>query len=96
MEHELAQQYSFDCLGCLIPKEFKECEWAFPAFEIPQKNGTIRFIIDFHQINMNLIRHKFTLWITEEILTSIKGILYAMSIDINIGYPLMSLNYEAK
>jgi hypothetical protein len=33
---------------------------------------------------------------TEEILTSIKGFLYATSIDLNMGYPSIPLNGEAR
>jgi hypothetical protein len=33
---------------------------------------------------------------TEEILTLIKGFLYATSIDLNIGYPLIPLNDDAR
>ncbi len=96
MEHELTRQCSIGCLGRLTPKEFEEREWSFPAFGIPKKNGTIRFVIDFRQINANLVRREFSLWTTEEILTSVKGFLYATSIDLNMGYPSIPLNDEAK
>ena len=96
MEHELTRQCSIGCLGRLTPEEFEEREWAFPAFGIPKKNGTIRFVIDLCRINANLICREFPLWTTEEILTSIKGFLCATSIDLNLGYPSIPLNDEAK
>jgi hypothetical protein len=80
----------------LTPEEFEKREWAFPAFGVPKKNNTIRFVIDFRRINANLIRREFPLWTTEEILTSIKGFLYATSIDLNMGYPSIPLNNEAR
>ncbi len=95
MEHELDRQCSIGCLGRLTPEEFEEREWAFPAFGTPKKNGTIRFVIDFHRINANLVRRKFPLMTTEEILTSVKGFLYASSIDLNMGYPSIPLNDES-
>ncbi len=89
LEHEVARQCLVGSLGRLTPEEFEKREWAFPAFGILKKNDTIRFGINFHQINANLLRRKFPLWTTEEILTSIKGFLYATSIDLNMGYPLI-------
>jgi hypothetical protein len=96
MEPELARQCLIGCLGRLTPEQFEERKWAFPAFGIPKKNGTVRFVIDFHRINVNLIRRKFPLWTTEEILMSIFGFLYATSIDLNMGYPSIPLNDKAR
>ena len=76
-------------------EEFEECEWAFPAFGTPKKNGTICFVIDVHQINANLLCREYPLMTTEEILTLIKGFLYSLSIDLNMGYPSIPLNDEA-
>jgi hypothetical protein len=53
-------------------------------------------VVDFRCTNQNLVHHKFPLWMTEEILTSIKDFLYATSIDLNMGYPLIPLNNEAR
>jgi hypothetical protein len=71
-----------------MPEEFEERKWAFPAFGIPKKNKTVRFVVDFRCINQNLVFRKFPLWTTEEILTSVKGFLYLTSIDLNMEYPL--------
>ncbi len=95
-EHKVARQCLVGCLGPLTPEEFEKREQAFPAFGVPKKNDTIRFVIDFRQINANLLRREFPLWTTEEILTSIKGFLYATSIDLNMGYLLIPLNDEAR
>ena len=46
MEHKLTRQCSIGCLGRLNPEQFKKCKWAFPAFGIPKKNGTVQFVID--------------------------------------------------
>jgi hypothetical protein len=96
LEHEVARQCSVGCLGRLTPEEFEKREWAFPAFGVSKKNDTIRFVIDFRRINANLLRREFPLWTTEEILTSIKGFLYATSIDLNMGYPSIPLNDKAR
>ncbi len=96
LEHEVARQCSIGCLGRLTPEEFEKRKWAFPAFGVPKKNNMIRFVIDSRRINANLVRREFPLWTTEEILTSIKGFLYATSIDLNMSYPLIPLNNEAR
>ncbi len=41
MEHKLGQKCSIRALRRLTPKEFKQREWAFPAFGMPKKNGTV-------------------------------------------------------
>ena len=62
-----------------MPDEFEAREWAFPAFGIPKKNGSIRLVIDFHRLNTELVRREYPLSTTEEILTSIRGFLYFKS-----------------
>ena len=94
IEQEVGRQCSIGCLRRLTPEGFEER--AFPGFGVPKSNGTICFVIDFCQINPNLVRCEFPLWTTEEILTSIKGFTYSTSIDLNMGYPSIPLNNEAK
>jgi hypothetical protein len=66
------------------------------VFRTPKKNGTVRFVVDFHCINQNFVRREFPLWTIEEILTLVKDFLYSMSIDLNMGYPSIPLNKEAR
>jgi hypothetical protein len=42
-------------LGVL--KKVNRSEWEAPTFIIPKKDGTVRFISDFHKLNLR-IRHK--------------------------------------
>jgi hypothetical protein len=51
---------------------------------------------DLHCINSNLAQKEYPLSMTEEILTSVKGFLYATSLDLNMGYPLIPLNDVAQ
>ena len=95
MEDEFSRQCDIGALLCLSPEEYK-CEWASPAFGILKKNGTIRLIVDFRQVNKCLIQQEFPLSMTEEILKSIKGFMYASSLDLNMGYPSIPLNDKAK
>ena len=96
MEHELARQFLISCLQRLTSEQFKERKWAFPGFGTPKKNGMVRFVINFHQINQALVRGEYLLWTTEEIPTSIQGFLYATSIDLNMGYPSIPFNDVAR
>ncbi len=95
MEDEFSRQCDIGALLRLSPEEYKR-EWASPAFGIPKKNGTIRLIIDFRQVNKCLIQQEFPLSMTEEILKSITGFMYASSLDLNMGYPSIPLNGKAK
>jgi hypothetical protein len=97
MEDECHRQCDIGALQRLTPEEFEEQEWACPAFGIPKKNRTIRLIVDFRQVNANLIRRKYPLLTTEEILTLIGGFLFATSLDLNsMGYPSIPLDKAAK
>jgi hypothetical protein len=96
MEAEFRRQCDIGAMRRLTPTEFEARVWAFPAFGIPKKNGTIRVVIDFRRLNSQLVRREFPLSMTEEILTSIKGFLYATSLDLNMGYLSIPLNDRAR
>jgi len=74
MEDEFTRQYEIGALRLLSPLEYEDREWASPSFGIPKKNGSIRLIMDFCEVNRWLIRQEFPLSTTEEILTSIGGL----------------------
>jgi hypothetical protein len=76
----------------LTPEEFEARVWAFPAFGVPKKNGSIRLVIDFCRLNSNLVRREYPLSTTEEILTSVRGFTFAASLDLNMGYLSIPLN----
>ena len=64
-------------------------QWAFPGFGIPKKNGKICLLIDFWKINLQIVQSKYPLSIMEELLRSIFGFVYAMKLDMNMGYMSM-------
>jgi hypothetical protein len=96
MEAEFRRQCTIGAMRRLSPEEFESRVWAFPAFGIPKKNGTIRVVIDFRRLNSQLVRREFPLSTTEEILTSIQGFMYATSLDLNMGYLSIPLNDHAR
>ena len=67
-----------------------------PSIRDPKKewHGSICHRLPSNYVN--LVRRKFPLWTTEEILTSICGFLYMTSIDLNMGYPSIPLNDDAR
>jgi hypothetical protein len=42
----------------LLAEEVDERKWAFPAFRIPKKDGSIRLVIDFLKLNQMLEQKK--------------------------------------
>jgi Retroviral aspartyl protease len=58
-------------LGVL--RKTNESEWAAPSFGIPKKNGQIRFVSDFRQLNKTLRRLPFPLPNPQEIFRTMDG-----------------------
>ncbi len=92
LEGPFRWQCDIKAMWRLTPDEFEAREWAFPAFGVPKKNGTIRLVIDFRRLNTEQVRREYPLSTTEEILTSICGFLYASSLDLNMGYLSITVN----
>ena len=61
-------------------------EWAAPTFIVPKKEGTIRFITDFRQLNRALKRKPFPIPNIQDILQKLGGFTYATALDLNMGY----------
>ena len=61
-------------------------EWAAPTFIVPKKEGTVRFVTDFRQLNKALKRKPFPIPNIQDILQKIGGFTYATALDLNMGY----------
>jgi hypothetical protein len=61
-------------------------EYQSPSFIIPKKNGTVRVVSDFRVRNSKLQQASYPIPRIEDILISLNGFTYAMSIDLNMGY----------
>ena len=61
-------------------------EWAAPTFIVPKKEGTVRFITDFRQLNKALKRKPFPIPNIQDILQKLGGFTYATALDLNMGY----------
>jgi Reverse transcriptase (RNA-dependent DNA polymerase) len=71
-------------------------EWAAPTFNIPKKEGTVRFVTDFRQLNNTLKRKKpFPIPNIQDALQKIGGFTYATALDVNMGYYNIRLDPNA-
>lgn len=71
-------------LGVL--KKVSRSEWAAPTFIIPKKDGSVRFISDFRQLNTRICRKPYPIPKIQDLLLKLEGFQYATSLDLNMGY----------
>lgn len=60
--------------------------WAAPAFIIPKKDKTARFLTDFRRLNALIVRHPFPMPKITELLQGLKRFVFVTSLDMNMGY----------
>ena len=85
--HESTLRKEVDRL-CLIDvlEKCADSEWAAPTFIVPKKEGTVRFITDFRQLNKCLKRKPYPMPNIQDILQKLGGFTYATALDLNMGY----------
>jgi hypothetical protein len=71
-------------------------KWAAPTFIIPKKNGTVRFISDFRKLNEMLKRMPYPIPKIAQMLQELEKFANATSLDLNMGYFTIKLDYDAK
>ena len=71
-------------LGVL--RKVNHSEWGAPSFIIPKKNGTVRFLSDFRELNKALKRFPYPMPKIQDMLMKLEGFQYASSLDLNMGY----------
>ena len=81
-------------LGVL--KKVNCSKWAAPTFIIPKKDGTVRFISDFRQLNLRIRRKPFPIPRIQDLLMKLEGFMYATSLDLNMGYYHIELTPGSK
>ena len=59
-------------------------EWASPTFIIPQKDGRVRWISDFRELNKVLKRHVYPLPVIHEVLQKRSGWKYFTKLDLTL------------
>ena len=80
-------------LGVL--EKVSSSEWGSPTFIVPKKDGRIRFVSDFRQLNTKLKRKPFPLPRIQDTLQNLEGFSYATALDLNMGYYHIKLSAEA-
>src|SRR5690348_15885243 len=81
-------------LGVL--KRINRSQWAAPTFIIPKKDGTVRFISDFRQLNARIQRKPYPIPKIQDLLLKLEGFQYATSLDLNMGYYHIELSPLSK
>ena len=70
--------------GVLTPVQ--QYQYGTPIFIIPKKEGTLRFITDYHMINQKLVRKPYPLPRIGKKMKHLEGFQYETALDISIGY----------
>ena len=79
-----------------VLKRINRSEWGSPTFIIPKKDGTVRFISDFRELNKQIKRKPFPLPKIQDLLLKLEGFQYATSLDLNMGYYHIELSPDSK
>ena len=79
-----------------VIKKDSSSQWAAPAFTIPKKDGSLRFLTDFCQLNKRMIRKPYPLPKISEVLQELEGLSYATALDLKMGYYTLRLDPDAQ
>ena len=71
-------------IGVLTPVQ--RSQYGTPVFIIPKKEGTVRFITDYHGLNQKLARKTYPLPIISKNMQTLEVFHYATALDLNMGY----------
>ena len=79
-----------------VLREINDSEWAAPCFIIPKKDGTVRFISDFCELNKRIRRTPYPIPKIQDLLLKLEGFKYGTSLDLNMGYYHIELTPASK
>ena len=79
-----------------VIKRQPESEWASPTFIIPEKEGTVRFISDFSEVNKQLVHTPFPIPKIQTLLQELEGFKYATALYLNMGYYTIHLDGDSQ
>ena len=68
----------------------------FPSFITPKKDGTVRFINDFRELNIRIKRTPYPIPKIQDMLLKLEGFQWATSLDLNMGYYHIQLHPDSK
>jgi hypothetical protein len=81
-------------LGVL--KKVNQSQWAAPTFMIPKKDGTVRFISNFRELNKRIRRVPYPILHIQDMLINLEGFRHATSLDLNMGYYHLELSAKSQ
>ena len=90
------RQCEIGALRELKGKDAENRSWAFPAFGVPKKDGTIQLVIVFRKVNAMLVRSEHPLPTINDLIQTIVGFNFTTGLDLNMGYLSMPLDGPSK
>ena len=77
-------------IGVITPVQ--QSQYGMPVFISPMKEGTLRFITDYHRLNHKLVRKLYPSPRMCETMQKLESFHYATALDIDRGYYTISLS----
>jgi hypothetical protein len=94
-EQTLRQEVKRLCkLGVLT--QINHSEWGAPTLIIPKRDGSVRFISDFRELNKCIKQKPYHIPLIQDILLKLEGFKYATSLDLNMGYYHIKLVQQSR
>ena len=72
-----------------------ESDWGMPLFAIPKKDGAIRTVDDFRELNKQVVRKKYLLPCIQDIFHRRKNYAFLTVLDLTLGYYTYRLEEES-
>ena len=69
-----------------ILRKINHSEWACPMFTISKPDGSLRSLANLRKLNKRIRRHPYPIPKIEDMLLELEGFMFAMSLDLNMGY----------
>ncbi len=66
-----------------------------PSFKVPMKNGTVRFLSNFREVNKRIVRTPFPIPKISTVLQELEGFSYATALNLNMGYYTIRLDPDS-
>jgi hypothetical protein len=79
-----------------VLKQVNHSEWVAPTFIIPKKDGSVRFISNFCELNKRIRWKPFPIPKIQDMLLKLEGFKYATSLYLNMGYYHIELSPHSK
>ena len=93
--YEEVRKHLDSMLQCGVIRPSKS-PWAFPTVLVRKKDGSLRFCIDYRQLNNKTIRDSYQLPRIDESLDALAGAKYFSTLDLKSGYWQIEVEEEHK